>query len=62
MENIAIGVANKKPKIYAMQLYLTDLEFVFVTSRDIHSWRFDKVVYTVPGENVRIEEEINQNH
>jgi len=45
-----------------MQLYLIDLVFVFATRHDIHSWSFDKVVFTVPGENVRTEEEMNHKH
>jgi hypothetical protein len=53
MENVPIGFENENPKIYAMQLYLIDLVFVFATSHDIHSWGFDKIVYTLPGENVR---------
>jgi hypothetical protein len=62
MGNIPIGVANEKPKIYAMHIYLTDLVFYFATSHDIRSWRFDNVVYVVPGENVRSEEDMNQKH
>jgi hypothetical protein len=62
MGNVPIGVANDKPKMYAMQLYLTDLIIVFAKSRGIHSWRFDKVVYALPGEDGRSEEEMNQNH